>query len=168
MEESKSELLKEIADGLASFSDLEDLAKMIEKAIIDEPPVSVRDGGMIKPGYSAELDELRDISSNSKQWIAAFQQKERERSGIKSLKVGYNKVFGYYIEVTNANSSQVPEDYIRKQTMSNAERFFTPELKEKESLILTANDKAGNDAMSINSLPAIGDRSRFHQFDELV
>lgn len=142
MEQSDSEILTEIAEGLASFSDLEDLAKMIEEAIVDEPPVSVREGGMIKPGYSPELDELRDIASNSKQWIAAFQQKERERSGIRSLKVGYNKVFGYYIEVTNANSSQVPEDYIRKQTMSNAERFYTPELKEKESLILTANDKA--------------------------
>jgi DNA mismatch repair protein MutS len=142
MEKIGSELLREIADGLASFLELENLAEMIEKAIVDGPPVSVREGGMIKPGYSAELDELRDIASNSKQWIAAFQQKEKERSGIKSLKVGYNKVFGYYIEVTNANSSQVPGDYIRKQTMSNAERFFTPELKEKESLILTANDKA--------------------------
>ena len=141
-EKIESELLKEIAEGLASFSKLENLAEMIEKAIVEEPPVSVREGGMIKPGYGAELDELRDIASNSKQWIAAFQQKEKERSGIKSLKVGYNKVFGYYIEITNANSSQVPEDYIRKQTMSNAERFFTPELKEKESLILTANDKS--------------------------
>ena len=142
MEKVESELLKEIADGLASFSELENLAKMIEEAIVDEPPLSVREGGMIKVGYSAELDELRDIASNSKQWIAVFQQKEKERSGIKSLKVGYNRVFGYYIEVTNANSSQVPEDYIRKQTMVNAERFFTPELKEKESLILTANEKA--------------------------
>ncbi|MGV8075916.1 MAG: DNA mismatch repair protein MutS [Methanosarcina sp.] len=141
-EKIESELLKEIAEGLASFSELENLAEMIEKAIVEEPPVSVREGGMIKPGYGAELDDLRDIASNSKQWIAAFQQKEKERSGIKSLKVGYNKVFGYYIEITNANSSQVPEDYIRKQTMSNAERFFTPELKEKESLILTANDKS--------------------------
>jgi DNA mismatch repair protein MutS len=142
MEKIGSELLREIADGFASFSELENLAEMIDKAIVDGPPVSVREGGMIKPGYSAELDELRDIASNSKQWIAAFQQKEKERSGIKSLKVGYNKVFGYYIEVTNANSSQVPGDYIRKQTMSNAERFFTPELKEKEGLILTANEKA--------------------------
>ncbi|AAM03967.1 TPA: DNA mismatch repair protein MutS [Methanosarcina acetivorans] len=142
LEKARFEMLKEIAEGLASFSELEELAEMIEIAIMDEPPVSVREGGMIKSGYSPELDELRDISSNSKQWIAAFQQKERERSGIKSLKVGYNKVFGYYIEVTHANSSQVPEDYIRKQTMANAERFFTPELKEKESLILTANEKA--------------------------
>lgn len=137
-----SELLKEIAIGLSSFSELENLAEMIDRAIVDEPPVSVREGGMIKSGYSAELDELKDIASNSRQWIANFQQKERERSGIKSLKVGYNKVFGYYIEVTNANSNQVPDDYIRKQTMANAERFFTPELKEKESLILTANEKA--------------------------
>jgi DNA mismatch repair protein MutS len=142
MEKAESELLKEIAFGLASFSELETLAEKIDKAIIDEPPVSVREGGIIKPGYSAELDELKGIASNSRQWIATFQQKERERSGIKSLKVGYNKVFGYYIEVTNANSSQVPDDYIRKQTMANAERFFTPELKEKESLILTANEKA--------------------------
>lgn len=142
METVKSELLNEIAVELASFSELENLAETIGRAVVDEPPVSVREGGMIKPGYSAELDELRNIASSSKQWIANFQQKERERSGIKSLKVGYNKVFGYYIEVTNANSSQVPEDYIRKQTMANAERFFTPELKEKESLILTANEKA--------------------------
>jgi DNA mismatch repair protein MutS len=142
LEKSKTELLKEIAEGLSAFSELESLEKMIEKAIVEEPPVSVREGGMIKQGYTAELDELRNIASNSKQWIAAFQQKEKERSGIKSLKVGYNKVFGYYIEVTNANSNQVPEDYIRKQTMANAERFFTPELKEKESLILTANEKS--------------------------
>jgi len=142
MEKIGSGLLKEIAERLAAFSELENLAEMIEKAIVDEPPVSVREGGMIKPGYNAELDELRDIASNSKRWIATFQQKEKEKSGIKSLKVGYNKVFGYYIEITNANSNQVPEDYIRKQTLANAERFFTPELKEKESLILTANDKS--------------------------
>ncbi|MDW5549541.1 DNA mismatch repair protein MutS [Methanosarcina sp.] len=142
LDKVESEDLNEIAVGLASFSELENLTEIIDRAIVDEPPLSVREGDMIKSGYSEELDELKDIASNSKQWIANFQQKERERSGIKSLKVGYNKVFGYYIEVTNANSSQVPDDYIRKQTMSNAERFFTPELKEKESLILTANEKA--------------------------
>lgn len=142
LENIESTILNDIAVGLASFSELENLAEMIDRAIVDEPPISVREGGMIKSGYNAELDELKDIASNSRQWIANFQQKERERSGIKSLKVGYNKIFGYYIEVTNANSSQVPEDYIRKQTMANAERFFTPELKEKESLILTANEKA--------------------------
>lgn len=142
LEKAGSKVLKEIAQRLAAFSELEELAEMIKKAIIEEPPVSVREGGMIKAGFSEKLDELRDISSNSKKWIAAFQQKEKDRTGIKSLKIGYNKVFGYYIEVSNANRSQVPDDYIRKQTMANAERFFTPELKEKESLILTANDKA--------------------------
>jgi len=100
LEKAGSEILKEIAEGLATFSELENLAEMIEKAIVDEPPITVRDGGMIKPGYNPELDELRDIASNSKKWIAVFQQKERERSGIKSLKIGYNKVFGYYIQQT--------------------------------------------------------------------
>lgn len=142
LKKARAKLLKEIADKFAQFSELETLIELVENAIIDDPPITVREGGMIKQGYSAELDELRDIASNSKRWIAAFQQKERDRTGIKSLKVGYNKVFGYYIEVTNTNISQVPQDYIRKQTMTNAERFFTPELKEKESLILTANDKA--------------------------
>ncbi|WP_440954326.1 DNA mismatch repair protein MutS [Methanosarcina sp. Mfa9] len=142
LEKTDSKLLEEIGKELAAFSELETLAELIEKGIADEAPLTVREGGMIKKGYNEELDELRDIASNSKQWIAAFQQKEREKSGIKSLKVGYNKVFGYYIEVTNANRAQVPEDYIRKQTMTNAERFFTPELKEKESLILSANEKA--------------------------
>ena len=142
LEKTESKLLEEIGKELAAFPELETLAELIEKGIADEAPLTVREGGMIKKGYNEELDELRDIASNSKKWIAAFQQKEREKSGIKSLKVGYNKVFGYYIEVTNANSAQVPEDYIRKQTMTNAERFFTPELKEKESLILSANEKA--------------------------
>ena len=142
LEKARPELLEGIGKELAAFTELETLDELIEKAIVDEAPVTVREGGMIKKGYNEKLDELRDISSNSKQWIAAFQQKEREKTGIKSLKVGYNKVFGYYIEVTKANISQVPEDYIRKQTMANAERFFTPELKEKESLILSANEKA--------------------------
>ncbi len=141
-EKTRAELLAGIGKELAAFSELENLEELIEKAIADEAPLTVREGGMIKKGYNEELDELRDISSNSKQWLAAFQQKERDKSGIKSLKIGYNKVFGYYIEVTKANIAQVPEDYIRKQTMTNAERFFTPELKEKESLILSANEKA--------------------------
>jgi DNA mismatch repair protein MutS len=142
LKKTETKLLTEIAGRFVDFSELESLTELVENAIIDDPPMTVREGGMIQQGYSAELDELRDIASNSKKWIAAFQQKERDRTGIKSLKVGYNKVFGYYIEVTNANINQVPQDYIRKQTMTNAERFFTPELKEKESLILTANDKA--------------------------
>lgn len=135
------DLLSDIASRLSSFGELDELAKLIDSAIVDEPPLSVRDGGMIKQGYSEQLDELFDLSKNGKQWIAKFQQKERDRSGIKSLKVGYNKVFGYYLEVTKANIPQVPDDYIRKQTMTNAERFYTPELKERESAILSADEK---------------------------
>ncbi len=135
------ELLEGISTQFSSFSELGELAKLIDSAIVEEPPLSVRDGGMIKSGYNEQLDELFDLSKNGKQWIAKFQQKERDRSGIKSLKVGYNKVFGYYLEVTKANISQVPDDYIRKQTMTNAERFYTPELKERESAILSADEK---------------------------
>lgn len=140
--EAEVGLLREIAEELSAFPELEALTELLEKAIAEEPPLTVREGGMIRPGYNAELDELRGLASNNKQWIAAFQQKEREKTGIKSLKIGYNKVFGYYIEVTKANIGQVSEDYIRKQTTTNAERFFTPELKEKEVLILSANEKA--------------------------
>jgi DNA mismatch repair protein MutS len=135
------ELLESTSSKLSSFAELDELAKLIDSAIVEEPPLSVRDGGMIKPGYNEQLDELFDLSKNGKQWIAKFQQKERDRTGIKSLKVGYNKVFGYYLEVTKANISQVPDDYIRKQTMTNAERFYTPELKERESAILSADEK---------------------------
>ncbi|KXS44762.1 MAG: DNA mismatch repair protein [Methanolobus sp. T82-4] len=137
-----SNLLKDIASELSSFTELDELADLIDRAIVEEPPVSVRDGGMIKSGYNERLDELKSLSKDGKHWIAEFQQKERDRTGIKSLKVGYNKVFGYYLEVTKANISQVPDDYIRKQTMTNAERFYTPELKERESEILSADDKA--------------------------
>ncbi|TQD26730.1 DNA mismatch repair protein MutS [Methanolobus vulcani] len=135
------ELLESTSSKLSSFAELDELAKLIDSAIVEEPPLSVRDGGMIKPGYNEQLDELFDLSKNGKQWIAKFQQKERDRTGIKSLKVGYNKVFGYYLEITKANISQVPDDYIRKQTMTNAERFYTPELKERESAILSADEK---------------------------
>jgi DNA mismatch repair protein MutS len=134
-------LLESTSSKLSSFAELDELAKLIDSAIVEEPPLSVRDGGMIKPGYNEQLDELFDLSKNGKQWIAKFQQKERDRTGIKSMKVGYNKVFGYYLEVTKANISQVPDDYIRKQTMTNAERFYTPELKERESAILSADEK---------------------------
>ncbi|WP_406660126.1 DNA mismatch repair protein MutS [Methanolobus sp. ZRKC3] len=135
------ELLSHILSELSSFRELGELVSLIDNAIEDEPPVSVRDGGMIKHGYNPALDELKDLSKNGKQWIAKFQQQERERTGIKSMKVGYNRVFGYYLEVTKANISQVPDDYIRKQTMTNAERFYTPQLKERESAILSADEK---------------------------
>ena len=135
------EMLKGIRDGLLGFDQLESIVELIDGSIVEEPPVSVREGGMIKAGYDEALDELKEMSRGGKSWIASFQQKERDRTGIKSLKVGYNKVFGYYIEVTKANISQVPDDYIRKQTMRNAERFYTPELKEWENVILSADEK---------------------------
>ncbi|WP_166241605.1 DNA mismatch repair protein MutS [Paenibacillus turpanensis] len=122
--------------------DCAEVREWIEAAIVDEPPVSVRDGGMIRAGYHEHLDKLREASSGGKQWIAELEQRERQLTGVKSLKVGFNKVFGYYIEVTRANSGSLPEGrYERKQTLANAERFITPELKEKEALILEAEEK---------------------------
>lgn len=120
----------------------QDIADWIEQTIVDDPPISVREGGLIKPGCDEKLDQLREASTNGKRWIAELEQRERERTGIKSLKVGFNKVFGYYIEVTRANLHALPEGiYERKQTLANAERFITPELKEKEALILEAEEK---------------------------
>ncbi|NMO97082.1 DNA mismatch repair protein MutS [Paenibacillus lemnae] len=119
-----------------------DLCKLIEDAVSEDPPVSVRDGGIIKTGYHERLDELREASTSGKQWIAELEARERAETGIKSLKIGYNKVFGYYIEITKSNLSALQEGrYERKQTLANAERFVTPELKEKEGLILEAQDK---------------------------
>ena len=117
------------------------MQQLIERAFVDDPPVGVREGGMIKEGYNEKLDELKKMSLHGKDWIAEMQQKERDRTGIKSLKIGYNSVFGYYIEVTKTNLPQVPGDYIRKQTTANGERFYTPELKEKEVMILSADEK---------------------------
>ncbi len=141
------EILKSFASSrlqlLRSRLDLsEDLVGLIETALVEEPPTSLKDGGLIKEGFQQELDRLRDAATNGKGWIARLQQQERARTGIKSLKVGFNKVFGYYIEVTKSNLKLVPENYIRKQTLSNCERFVTPELKEKESLILGAEEKS--------------------------
>jgi DNA mismatch repair protein MutS len=118
------------------------LAELIARAIEDTPPLGLKDGGLIKPGFSAELDELRRASTDGKSWIAALQQQEIERTGIPSLKVRYNQVFGYYIEITKANLSKTPADYIRKQTIANGERFITPELKEVEGKILGADERA--------------------------
>ena len=118
------------------------LADLIARAIEDAPPLALKDGGLIKPGFSAELDELRRASTEGKSWIAALQQKEIERTGVPSLKVRYNSVFGYYIEITKSNLAKVPADYIRKQTVATGERFYTPELKEMEGKILGADEKA--------------------------
>jgi DNA mismatch repair protein MutS len=131
----------ELTDILNNLDDLINLVTDIEKALIDDPPLAVTEGGMIRRGYHAELDELRDLAFTGKDWIARLQQQEREQTGIPSLKVSYNKVFGYYIEVSNANLSKVPDQYIRKQTLVNAERFITPELKAYEEKVLDAEEK---------------------------
>ena len=114
----------------------EDIAELIDRAIHESPPAGLRDGGIIRTGYDEELDELRNIMTNAKDAIAALQEREREATGIQSLKVGFNQVFGYYIEVTKANLSKVPDHYIRKQTLANAERYLTEELKEFEEKAL--------------------------------
>lgn len=118
-----------------------DIYKLLDLAINEDPPFSLREGGLIKEKYNEYLDQLHLASREGKNWIAKLEGEEKERTGIKSLKVGFNKVFGYYIEITNANRGNVPDDYIRKQTLSNAERFITPALKEYESMILGAEDK---------------------------
>lgn len=119
-----------------------DVHSAITAAVVEEPPNTITDGGVIRPGYNADLDEFRDLMRGGRQWMAAYQAKEIERTGIPSLKIGFNKVFGYYLEVTAANRDKVPADYIRKQTLKNQERFITPELKEYEDKVLRAEDRA--------------------------
>ncbi len=120
---------------------LEDIYQLIDEAIIEEPPISIREGGMIKDGFDETIDRLRSAKHDGKQWLAQLEEEDRERTGIKNLKIKYNKVFGYYFEVTNSYKDLVPEDYIRKQTLANAERYTTPRLKELEDTILNAEDK---------------------------
>ncbi|HBN94892.1 MAG TPA: DNA mismatch repair protein MutS [Firmicutes bacterium] len=120
---------------------LTDFTQLVAQAIVDEPAITLRDGNLIRDGYNSELDKLRQASSGGKNWIRDLEVAERERTGIKSLKVGFNRVFGYYIEVTNANAHLVPETYQRKQTLANAERYITPELKEQEVLVLGADER---------------------------
>ena len=124
-----------------TIDELADLRTQIDSTIVPEPPISLSDGGVIQPGIDRELDELRDVSRNSKQFLTQIEQRERQRTGIHSLKVKFNSIFGYYLEVSKANLSLVPADYERKQTLVNAERFTTPELKEYESKILDAQEK---------------------------
>ncbi|MBN1269841.1 MAG: DNA mismatch repair protein MutS [Kiritimatiellae bacterium] len=119
-----------------------ELVALIERAIADEPPITIKEGGLIREGYHADLDELRRMATEGRQWLAGFQAREQERTGIKSLKVRHNKVFGYYIEITKSNLAGAPADYIRKQTLVNAERFITPELKDYENKILGAQERA--------------------------
>jgi DNA mismatch repair protein MutS len=127
----------------AAFDTLDDLHEMIARTLVDEPPVSLGEGGAVRAGVDVELDELRGLSTHGRQAIAAIEERERERTGIGSLKVRFNSVFGYYIEITRANAKAVPADYERKQTLVNAERFTTPELKELETKILTAQERSG-------------------------
>ena len=126
---------------VAELRPCQEAVALIHDAIDDDPPVAVSDGEVIRPGFHQELDTLRDAGRNARAYLANLERQERERTGIKSLKVGYNKVFGYYIEVSKANISQAPEDYIRKQTLVGGERYITPELKEYETLILNAQER---------------------------
>lgn len=136
---SNSNNLKDLGNNLDT---LEDIYKLIDESILDNPPVSIKEGGLINKNYNNELKELIDASIEGKNWLSSLETNEKNRTGIKSLKVGFNKVFGYYIEITKSNLNLVPNDYIRKQTLSNAERYITPELKEMESKILGAEERS--------------------------
>ncbi len=138
LENSKSTL---VAEQFQELDTLEDLYFLLERAVADEPPFSVREGGMIKEGYHEQVDKYRQAMKSGKQWINELEQTERERTGIKNLKTGYNKVFGYYIEVTKSFQDKVPEHYIRKQTLANCERYITDELKKLEDTILSAGER---------------------------
>ncbi len=138
LQEMKSPLLRELYDGLDT---LEDLCELVENAVKEEPPVAMREGGIIKEGYNEEVDRLRSAKSDGKEWLAKLEADEREKTGIKNLKIRFNKVFGYYLEVTNSFKNLVPEYYTRKQTLANAERYIIPELKELEDTILGAEDR---------------------------
>ncbi len=127
---------------LQGLHDFSALTQLISKAIVDEPPAHLRDGGVIRDGWSAELDELRDAQRDGKGWIARLQEDERKRTGIDSLKIKFNNVFGYFIEVTQTHVGKVPDDYMRKQTMANAERYITPGLKEMENKVLGAEERS--------------------------
>ena len=134
----KSPLLKELYEKL---DPLEDLCALTEQAIADDPPIAMKEGGIIKEGYNEEVDKLRRAKSDGKEWLARLESEEREKTGIKNLRIKFNKVFGYYLEVTNSFKNMVPDYYMRKQTLANAERYIIPELKELEDTILGAEDK---------------------------
>ena len=138
LSQAKSTELKEIDERMDCLEDIYDL---IEKSIQDEPPIMIREGGMIKEGYNEDVDKFRLSRTEGKTWLAELEAREKEKTGIKNLRVRYNKVFGYYLEVTNSYKELVPEDWTRKQTLANAERYITPELKELEDMILGAEDK---------------------------
>ncbi|OGI03710.1 MAG: DNA mismatch repair protein MutS [Candidatus Melainabacteria bacterium GWF2_37_15] len=136
---TKSPLLNKFSEKDEKISDF---TALIDKTIVEEPPISIKEGNLIKRGVHEELDYLKSLLCDGQEWLADFEKREKERSGIKSLKVGYSKVFGYFIEITHANTAQVPNDYIRKQTLTSAERYITPELKQHENEILSAGSKS--------------------------
>ena len=138
MSDFQSPLLKRLYEQLDT---LDELYELIERSITEEPPLTLHDGGILKEGYNEEVDRLRKAKTDGKSWLADLEAKEREKTGIKNLKIKYNKVFGYYLEVTNSFKDMVPDYFTRKQTLANAERFITPELKELEDVILGAEDK---------------------------
>lgn len=138
LQEMKAELLKDLA---VDLDPLEDLCILVKKAIREDPPIAMKEGNIINDGYNEEVDKLRRAKSDGKDWLAKLENDEREKTEIKNLKIKYNKVFGYYLEVTNSYKEMVPEYYTRKQTLANAERYITPELKELEDMILGAEDK---------------------------
>ena len=139
LQDASSSDLRDLQSGLAP---LEDLVALIEKSISDDPPVNLRDGGVIRDGFDQELDQLRSLLRDGKGWISRLESTERKRTGIKSLKIAYTNVFGYYLEVSRPNLHLVPKDYVRKQTMANAERFITPELKDMESRVISAQERS--------------------------
>lgn len=141
LEDFDTELLKEIQ---TDMDPLEELYQLIDASIMEEPPISVREGGLIKDGYNENVDKYRHAKTEGKTWLAELEAKEREKTGIKNLKIKFNKVFGYYLEVTNSYRDLVPDYFTRKQTLANAERYITPELKELEDMILGAEDKLIN------------------------
>ncbi len=138
----RSTILADVAGQLELCGELERLKTNILKAVADAPPIPIKEGGIFREGYDAELDGLRSIGRDGKKWLATFQADEIKRTGIPSLKIGYNQVFGYYIEVTNVHGEKIPSDYIRKQTLKNAERYVTPQLKDYETQVLTADERA--------------------------
>ena len=142
----KALAIRQLAGDISSAPEL---ARELAQALVEDPPAVARAGGAIRHGYDGELDGIVDASSSAREWIAGLEASERRRTGIRSLKVGFNKVFGYYIEISNANSVALPDDYVRKQTLTGAERYLTPELKEKEAVVLTARERIAERELAI-------------------
>ena len=134
----QSEELKKVYEDM---DELQDLYQVLDKAIVEDPPLAMKEGGIIKDGYDQQIDDYRQAKTKGKTWLAELEAEEKEKTGIKNLRIKFNKVFGYYLEVTNSFKDMVPDYYTRKQTLTNAERYITPRLKELEDMILGAEDK---------------------------